>query len=69
MGFLLLAVSAFAAHILIWRYAVAGGWAFINSDNVASLLLMLSALLWLVLVVLFQVASLLAVVLEIMIRT
>jgi hypothetical protein len=67
-GFLLLGISALIAHILIWRYAVAGGWALINPDKMNSLLLVLVALLWLVLVVLFQVATLVAVAFEIMIR-
>jgi hypothetical protein len=67
-GFLLLGICALTTHMLVWRYAVVGGWALINADKVGSLLLILGALLWLVLVVLLQIASLLAVVFEIIIR-
>ncbi len=67
-GFILLSISAFTTHTLIWRYAVAGGWSLINPDKSDSLLLVLVALLWLVLIILFQIASLLWVAFEIMIR-
>lgn len=65
---LLLGSCALTGHILIWRYAVTGGWTLINPDKVDSLSLILGALLWLVLVVLFQIVSLSALVFEIIIR-